>query len=179
MRRHTVAAAAITAAVLLQHGPAFARVATVRSSRSARQTTAATQPSPLAISVPGAPAGAAASTTLRPGSSMSLHVTVTNNSTTDRLQVAVTTLDAILQANGAIIPGTTAGAAPGSGASSWLGLGDTVLVLEPGASVDEPITVAVPPEAAGGSVAAVGTRDGDERNADRQPDRAQRHRAQR
>ncbi len=155
MRRHTVAVA--IAATVLLHGPAVARAATHRTARTRTTVahTTAVPNSPITITVPGAPAFEPAHAALRPGSSTTVHVTITNTSTTDRTQVSVTTLDAILEPAGNIVPGTTAGAAPGSGASSWLGLGNTVLVLQPGASIDEPITVTVPLEAAGGSVAAV------------------------
>jgi hypothetical protein len=153
MRRHAVAAA--IAAAVLMHGPAVAR-ASVRHRSTAPTTTPAPPPAnALTVTVPGAVSGAPATTALHPGSSTTVHVTVANGTSADRLNIAVTTVDAILQPNGTIVAGSTTGAQPGSGVSSWLGLGDTALMLQPGASVDVPVTVSVPPEAAGGSVAAV------------------------
>jgi hypothetical protein len=153
MRRHIVAVAVVAA--VLVHGGDGARAAVRRTHHSTATTTPAPATPPITITVPGAAAGAPATTALHPGSSTSVHVTVSNASSSDRLDVSLSSVDAVLQPDGTIVPGTTAGAAQGSGASSWLGLGDTVVVLEPGATIDVPVTVSVPDEAAGGDTAAV------------------------
>src|SRR4051812_46072712 len=155
MRRHAVAVA-IAAAVLL-YGPAVSR-ATARTARTTRTTTAPpAPPSPLTLTVGGAPSSPVASASLRPGSTKSLHLTATNTTSADRLDVSLSTLDATLRSDGSVVPavGTgTTGTAGNAGAGSWLGLADTAIALVPGASVDIPLNVAVPPEATGGSVAA-------------------------
>ncbi|HEY1738662.1 MAG TPA: hypothetical protein VGI86_08125, partial [Acidimicrobiia bacterium] len=153
MRRHTVAVAIIAA--VLMHGPDVARATVRRTHHSTVTTTPAPPAPPITITVPGAAAGAPATTALHPGSSTSLHVTVANTSSSDRLDVSISTVDAVLQPDGTIVPGTTGGAAMGSGASSWLGLGDTVVELQPGATIDVPVSISVPAEAAGGATAAV------------------------
>ena len=153
MRRHIVAVA-IVAAVLM-HGGDGARAAVRRTHRATATTTPAPTTPPITITVPGAAAGAPATTALHPGSSTSVHLTVGNTSASDRLDVSLSTVDAVLHPDGTIVPGTTGGAALGSGASSWLGLGDTVVVLQPGATIDVPVSISVPAEAAGGDVAAV------------------------
>lgn len=167
MRRHAVAAA-ITAVVLL-HDPVASRAAT-RARHSTRSTTStpATQPgatqsgdvdagasaAPLTLTADGEASGAPASTTLRPGASATLHVTITNTTASQRLSVTMSAVDADVKAGGAITP-EPAGSVGDDGASSWLALSDTGLVLAPHASVDEPIAVTVPDEATGGSVAAL------------------------